>query len=189
MFKPLLGQKIAFLVGNGFNERDLTEAQRALQKEGANVRIVSMDHGLVNSWNENAWGLHFAADQVLSEALAADFSLLVVPGGQRSVEKLKLTAHTRRFLRGFVETGKRVALMGDATDLLIFADLAAGYTLSAPGNLKSAIEAAGAKAVAAPFHEDRNVLSGVCDTPAAAASFAAKIVQFFSEQEHVQEAA
>ena len=55
MSKALLGQKIAVLVANGFQETDMTATQRLLQDTGANVRIVSMDHGLVNSWKDNGW--------------------------------------------------------------------------------------------------------------------------------------
>ena len=97
----LQGAKIAILVANGFNEQDLTSAQRILQGYGAYLRVISMDNGLVNSWNGTGWGLNFAADKMLNEALAADFSMLMVPGGRRSVDKLKLTAHTRRFINGF----------------------------------------------------------------------------------------
>lgn len=43
------------------------------------MRIVSMDQGLVNSWNGQAWGLHYAADATLNSALAADYSILIIP--------------------------------------------------------------------------------------------------------------
>ena len=132
MKKPLLGEKIAVLVANGFSEKDLTLTQKALINAGASIRIVSMDHGLVNSWNDLGWGLNFAADQVLSEALAADYDMLLVPGGQRSVEKLKLTAHTRRFIGGFVGMSKPVVFFEEAADLLAFADRAAGIALCGP---------------------------------------------------------
>lgn len=144
MKKPLLGEKIAVLVANGFSEKDLTLTQKALITAGANMRIVSMDHGLVNSWNEAGWGLNFAADQVLSEALAADYDMLIVPGGQRSIEKLKLTAHTRRFVGGFVSMNKAVALFEEAVDLLAFAEKAEGVSVCGPESLKAELESKGA---------------------------------------------
>lgn len=97
MSKTFVGDKIAILVANGFTEQDLTHTQRALQAQGANTRIIGMDNGLVNSWTGDAWGHHFAADCALNMALAADYDMLIIPGGRRSIEKLKLTAHTRRF--------------------------------------------------------------------------------------------
>jgi protease I len=144
MKKPLLGEKIAVLVANGFSEKDLTFTQKNLVNAGGVLRIVGMDHGLVNSWNDQGWGLNFATDQVLSEALAADFDMLIVPGGQRSIDKLKLTAHTRRFVGGFVGMNKPVAFFEEAVDLLLFAERAQGYTVTGPEKLQAEAEMAGA---------------------------------------------
>ncbi len=118
MNKPLLGEKLAVLVASGFCENDLTAVQRVLQPLGVTMRIISVDNGLVSSWNGDGWGLNFAADSALNSALAADFSMLVVPGGQRSVDKLQLTAHTKRFIGGFIDSGKPVVAVGEALELL-----------------------------------------------------------------------
>lgn len=155
MGKPLYGQKVAILIANGFSEQDMTEAQRKLSEAGANVRIIGMDHGLVNGWNGEAWGHHFAADNVLSSALAADYSVLVIPGGQKSIDKLKLTAHTKRFISGFVDAGKPIAVMGDAIDLLVFVEKVAGRTVGGEVLVKDSAEQAGAS-----WSEDRIVIDG-----------------------------
>ena len=123
MQKPLLGHKVAFLVANGFNETDLIESQKGIQALGADTRIISVDQGLVSSLNDQGWGLNFASDHALNESLAVDYSAIVVPGGKRSIEKLQLTAHTRRFIRGFYESNKPVCVIADAQDLLGFAEI------------------------------------------------------------------
>lgn len=152
MSQSLRGQKIAVLVANGFSEKDLTLMQKEILHSGAQIRIVSMDAGLVNSWDDEAepagWGLNFAADAVLSRALAADYDMLLVPGGERNVEKLQLTAHTRRFIRGFVDAGKAVVFYNNAAQLLPFAECDGEFAL------------AGADA---PVVQSGHVLSGVCD--------------------------
>lgn len=121
MSKSLPGQKIAILVANGFEQTDFTETQRALIAAGAAVKVISPDQGLVNGWEGQGWGHHFPVDQVLSTALGADFDMLVVPGGARSLEKLKTTAHTRRFFNSFINAGKPVAVFGDVVALLDYA--------------------------------------------------------------------
>lgn len=121
MSKSLLGTKIAILVANGFNQQDFTEIQRSLNTAGANVKVISPDQGLVNGWEGQSWGHHFPVDQALGTALGADFDMLVVPGGTRSMEKLKTTAHTKRFLNSFMTSEKPVALVNESTDLLAFA--------------------------------------------------------------------
>lgn len=143
--KPLLGKNVAVLVANGFLEQDVTSVQRHLHPLGATIRMVSMeDHGLAHSWNGTGWGLHFAGDAVLKSALAVDYSMLVVPGGQRSIEKLKLTAHTKRFIGGFISMHKPVAVLGDALSVLTDLDLADGLTVSGPQSLNLNAQKAGA---------------------------------------------
>lgn len=180
MRKPLSGEKIAVLVANGFCEKDLTALQRALQPLGAAMRIISMDHGLVNSWDGEGWGLNFAADASLSAALAADFSMLVIPGGSRSVEKLKLTAHTRRFIGGFIDMGKPVLTFGAALDLLVFTEKLAGRSVTGPDSLRAAAEQAGASWVEAAFAVDRNLMTapGMDEQGERAAAFIAAAADF-----------
>ena len=48
MDQPLAGKTIAILVANGFEEVEMTEAQRALLKTGAILRTISPEQGLVN---------------------------------------------------------------------------------------------------------------------------------------------
>ncbi len=163
MQKPLLGEKIAVLVANGFSEQDLTQAQKILRNAGADLRIVSMDSGLVNSWADSGWGLNFAADATLSEALAVDYTMLLVPGGQRSVEKLKLTAHTRRFINGFLNSRKPAVMFAEAVDLLVFAEKAPEYTVSAAQSVKDSLVQAGAQWNEAASTTDGMLLTGRSD--------------------------
>ncbi len=144
MNNPLKGRRVAVLVANGFLEQDLIMTQKALLNEGADVRVVSMSNGLVNSWSVDLWGLNFAVDTPLNKALAADYDMLVVPGGFRSVEKLVLTAHTRRFINGFVDAGKPVAIFDDALTLLLFTEKVTGVSVSGPETLREKAEEKGA---------------------------------------------
>ncbi|MAE51526.1 MAG: DJ-1/PfpI family protein [Micavibrio sp.] len=160
MSKSFSGDKIAILVANGFTEQDLTHTQRALQAKGANTRIIGMDQGVVNSWTGEAWGHHFAADCALNTALAADFDMLIIPGGRRSVEKLKLTAHTRRFLGGFIDAGKPVALFNDALELLIFSERAEGRVVAGPQDYSKAVKEAGATYCEDSCVVDGNLITG-----------------------------
>jgi protease I len=143
MSKPLHGVKIAILVANGFCEADMTETQRALAEAGANIRIVSPEQGLVNGWTGESWGHHFAVDATLSTALGADYAMVVVPGGQRSHDKLKLTAHTRRFVSSFLMAKKPVVLFDDALNVLLATETAVGRTVNGPEKFKAPVETAG----------------------------------------------
>lgn len=188
MKKTLIGENLAVLVANGFCESDLTQTQKALQPLGANIRIVSMDHGLVNSWNDQGWGLHFAADKVLNAALAADFSMLVVPGGRRGVEKLKLTAHTRRFISGFVDMRKPVAFFGDAVELLGFSERLSGRTVVASPEFAPAVMAAGGAVSTEDCYIDNNIITGGYN-PETLQEYVREVCTFFTSGFAVKEAA
>lgn len=145
MSKPLLGTKIAILIANGFCEQDMTETQRTLAEAKANMRIVSTEQGLVNSWTGQGWGHHFAVDTNISTALGADFDMLIVPGGQRSHDKLKLTAHTRRFVSSFMAARKPVIVFNDALNVMLYTGNVSGHMFNGPESFEPQIIEAGGK--------------------------------------------
>ena len=159
MDKPLLGQKVAVLVANGFSESELISVQKELLKAGANIRIIAMDHGLVNSWNGQGWGLNFAVDQALNEALAVDYDILIVPGGKRSVEKLQLTAHTKRFINGFLNSRKPLVISSESIELLVFSGKGEGLSVCSVGDNDASIAQSGFDIQSAHIVEDGNLLS------------------------------
>lgn len=144
MSKPLSGQKIAILVANGFDEVDMTHAQRALASLGATIKIISTENGLVNSWTGTSWGHHFPTDGHVSTMLAADYDALFVPGGSRSMAKLKDNAHCRRITRGFFDAGKPMMLLGCAVELLAVAERAAGCVVTGDATSEAILVEAGA---------------------------------------------
>lgn len=188
MKKSLLGVKTALLVANGFSEMNMTSAQKALLAVGANVRIVSPENGLVNGWDGQGWGHHFAVDAPLSAALAADYALMVIPGGQRSLDKLNLTAHTKRFISGFMNAGKPVAVMDDAIRLLILTDNMRGRTVSGPASLHDLILQAGGQWSDAPVCADGNLLTGEADSQRGP-SYLAAMIDHFTSQSMTEQAA
>ena len=161
--KPLKGETIAVLVASGFNERDMTESMRALMETGAKITLISPDGGLVQGWNGTGFGHYHAVETPLSGALAADFSMLLVLSGARAMDKLKLSAHTTRFLKSFLMYGNPVALFGDAIQLLSHIGMATGRTVSGPDSLASSMTAAGATWSESSISVSENVLTGRAD--------------------------
>ena len=155
----LTGKAVAILVANGFEEIDMTEPQRAFLGAGATIKLVSPEQGLVNGWHGRAWGHYFPVDIPLSSALAADFDALVVPGGERGVAKLRGNAHVQRFLRGFLDGGKPVALIGAAPLLLIDVERAGGRSLACSEEAQEELAGAGARLGDEAITLDKNLLS------------------------------
>lgn len=141
---PLSGQKIALLVANGFDETDMTHAQRRLNSLGATLKIVSVESGLVNSWVGTGWGHHFPTDGHVSTVLAADYDALYAPGGRRSIDKLKDNAHARRIVRGFFDAHKPMMLLGCAVELLAAAERAKDCVVTGDAVSQDVMTTAGA---------------------------------------------
>lgn len=142
--------KVAVLVANGFDENNFLAAQKILTEMGACVKIISMNQGLVNGWNtnDNGWGHNYAVDTQLNSALGVDYDALVIPGGQRSMEKLKMTAHTRRFISSVMSANKPVAVMDDAIDIMVHTQASEGRDVANDDQ---------------DAKMDKNLLTGKCD--------------------------
>lgn len=144
MDKPLQGKTIAILVANGFEETQMTEAQRALLKVGATLRTISPEQGLVNGWHGTAWGHYFPVDKPVGDVLAADFDMLLLPGGERSVAKLQQSAHTKRIVGHFIDAGKPIAAIDGGVALLALTGRLKNLTVAAPDTAHADLQAAGA---------------------------------------------
>ena len=139
MQKPLAGLNVAILVANGFHEIEMTTFQRALLEAGAAPKIISVESSLAHGWQGKGWGHYHPVDKHLSDALAADYDVLLVPSGHRGHEKLKQTAHTRRFIGGFMMAFKPVLAMGDAVKMMAEIGVIKGMMVSAPEDVRAAI--------------------------------------------------
>lgn len=139
MQKPLAGLNVAILVANGFHEIEMTTFQRALLEAGASPKIISVESSLAHGWQGKGWGHYHPVDKHLSDALAADYDVLLVPSGHRGHEKLKQTAHTRRFIGGFMMAFKPVLAMGDAVKMMAEIGVIKGMMVCAPEETRSAL--------------------------------------------------
>lgn len=158
MQKPLAGKKIAVLVASGFEEIQMTEPQKALLALGATLKLVSPE-GLVNGWHGAAWGHYFPADAQISTMLSADYDMLIVPGGARSLLKLSQNPHTKRIVSAFVDDLKPVALVGEGVEALVIADRAEGVRVTGAAESRAALEQAKAIWVDEPVFLAGNVLT------------------------------
>jgi len=185
MQKPLAGKKIAVLVASGFEEIQMTEPQKALLALGATLKLVGPE-SLVNGWHGDAWGHYFPVDAQISSMLSADYDMLLVPGGARSMIKLAQTPHTKRIVSAFVDDLKPVALLGHGVEVLVFADRAEGMTVSGAPDSRAALEQAKATWSEESLTISGNVLTATGDDMP---TFISEMTNLFLAQELVKDAA
>ena len=182
----LAGKMIAILAANGFDERQMTEIQRALTTAKAKFKTVAPENGVVNGWQNDHWGHYFPVDAPINEALGSDFDFLVIPGGERAIAKLKTNLHTRRIVNHFLEAEKPIAAISAGCALLALSGKAAGLMLAAPAEFHEELKATGAQ-----ISENNLEICGTVLTSDGedSAAWVAATMELFSEAERELEAA
>lgn len=135
---------VAILATNGFEESELSEPKKALEKAGADVEIVSLETGEIKSWNNGDWGKAYKVDKTLNEVTQADYNALVLPGGVINPDILRRDKNAISFIKSFFENHKPVAAICHAPWLLAEADVLQGRNVTSFNSIKTDIINAGA---------------------------------------------
>src|SRR5215217_4678278 len=119
MAKRLDGKRVAILVAAGFEEAEMTEPKKALEEAGAITQIVSPADREVQGWNHDERADSFPVDVPLHHAQSQDYDGLLLPGGVRNPDQLRMDTRAVEFIDGFFATGKPVAAICHAPWTLI----------------------------------------------------------------------
>jgi protease I len=141
----LNGKKIAILATDGFEQVELMEPRKALDKEGASTVVISPKSGEIKGWKFKEWGESIKVDKTLENANPNDYDALVLPGGVMNPDHLRMDPKAVNFVRQFVSTGKPVAAICHAPWTLVEADAVRGKTVTSWPSLKTDLKNAGAK--------------------------------------------
>ena len=141
--RRLSGKKVAIIVANGFQETHMTETQKVLTSEGAASMVISSEVGVVNGWHEGSWGHNFFVDSGLNKVLPSQYDALLIPGGERSLLTLSSNAHAKRIIKGMVDSGKTVGVVGRGAALLVASECIAGRTIAGNEVIKDQVMQAG----------------------------------------------
>ena len=87
------------------------------------------------------------------------YDMLVLPGGVKSLEKLRQEKQVTSFISEFAKTGKVIASTCHGAQLMISAKIVAGKNISAYYSLEDDVNNAGAKYVNEPVVVDGNIVS------------------------------
>jgi protease I len=184
MANRLEGKRIAFLATNGVEQVELTTPLEAALAEGAVVEIVSTKTGTIRAQHSDEKGDAFPVDRTTDQVRVDDYDALVIPGGTKSPDRLRVDANAVEFVRAFVDSGKPVASICHGPWMLVEADRVSGRTLTSWPSLRTDIQNAGGTWVdEIVFVEDGIVTSR---KPADLPAFSAKLVEEVAEGRHTQ---
>ena len=182
MSNKLEGKKVAILATNGFEQSELFEPKKALENEGAQVSIISLESGEIKGWDEKDWGESVKVDMTVDKADASDFDALQLPGGVMNPDKLRMNKDAVNFVKAFFDSGKPVAAICHAPWTLIEADVVNGKTLTSWESLRKDLENAGAKWVDEEVIVDNGLITS--RNPDDLPAFNRKMIEEIAEGEH-----
>ncbi|MDQ3933778.1 MAG: type 1 glutamine amidotransferase [Actinomycetota bacterium] len=176
------GKKIAFLAADGVEQVELTEPRKAVEAEGADTELISLEEGEIQGFEKLDKGDTFEVDRTVKDADASDYDGLVLPGGVHNPDFLRADEDATAFVRAFFEAGKPVGAICHGPWTLIDAGVVDGLKLTSYPSIATDLRNAGAEWVDEEVVVDRGLTTSrrPDDLPA----FNEKIVEEFCEGEH-----
>src|SRR2546423_304586 len=181
------GKKVAFLATHGVEQVELIEPRKAVESQGAETELISLEDGQIQGFEHLDHGDKFDVDRTVKDADASDYDALVLPGGVANPDFLRADKDAVAFTRAFFEAGKPVGAICHGPWTLIDAGVVEGMTVTSWPSLQTDLRNAGANWVDEECVVDKGLTTSrkPDDLPA----FCAKIVEEFCEGEHEELAA
>ncbi|MGQ2914721.1 type 1 glutamine amidotransferase domain-containing protein [Microbacterium aurantiacum] len=179
----LTGKRVAFLATYGYEDSELTSPWEAVTAAGATAVMVAPAAGSITGKN----GHSQSVDTVSSDADAADFDALVLPGGVVNADDLRMDAASVAFSRAFFAQHKPVGAICHAAWTLIEADVVSGRTLTSFASLQTDLRNAGATWVDEEVVVDAGFVTS--RTPDDLPAFNAKVIEEIAEGAHAEQTA
>jgi protease I len=144
---------------DGFEEHELFGPREILIGRGAEVKLASLDTKPIQATVHDDAGRTIRPNLTIGECKPEDYDALVLPGGVRNPDQLRMHADVIELIKAFAKAGKPVAAICHGPWLLIEADLVRGRTVTGWPSIRTDLENAGAEVVDEPAVTDGNIVT------------------------------
>ncbi|MHB1416410.1 MAG: type 1 glutamine amidotransferase domain-containing protein [Chloroflexota bacterium] len=151
----LKGKKVAVLVENLYDEKELWYPTIRLKEEEAEVTLVGPAKG--NTY-ESKHGMPATADVAAADVKGGDFDAVIIPGGY-SPDHMRRTPAMVEFVKDANAKGKVIGAICHAGWMLVSADALRGKKATSFYSIKDDLVAAGAKWVDEEVVRDGNLVT------------------------------
>jgi protease I len=153
---PLSSKRVAILVEEDFEDRELPLLLESLRAAGLAVTLVGAAAG--SEYRGKRREAIVRADISASAARIKDFDIVVVPGGY-APDRIRLRHAMVDLVRDALDTGKPVAAIDHGPQLLITVNALRGRTATCWPSIAIDVKNAGGKYVDRPVVEDGPVIT------------------------------
>jgi protease I len=147
--------RILILATDGFEDSELLEPRRRLIEAGAEVVLASLKKDEIKGDGT----ARITPDATIAEVAEADFDGLILPGGTKNPDALRMHADVVALIRAFADAGKPVAAICHGPWLLIEADLVRGRTVTGWPSIRTDLKNAGGAVVDEEAVTDGNIVT------------------------------
>jgi deglycase len=151
--------RILIVATDGFEEWELFGSRQILQKRGAEVVLASLTLNPIQATVHDDPGRTIRPDLTVDDVVADDFDALILPGGVRNPDHLRIHANVIALIRRFAEQGKPVGAICHGPWLLVEADLLRDRTATGWPSIRTDLRNAGAKVVDDAAVTDGNIVT------------------------------
>lgn len=151
--------KVLIVATDGFEESELFGPRQTLIERGADVRLASPSLSPIQATVHDDPGRTIRPDLTIEQARADDFDALILPGGVRNPDTLRMNQPAIALIRAFADAGKPIAAICHGPWLLVEADLVRGRTATSWPSIRTDLRNAGAKVVDEPAVTDGNIIT------------------------------
>ena len=151
--------RVLIVATDGFEEWELFGPREILQKRGAEVVLASLKRDPIQATVHDDPGKTIRPDMTVDEANADDFDALILPGGVRNPDQLRMHPNVIALIRDFDRQGKPIAAICHGPWLLVEADLLRGRTATSWPSIRTDLRNAGANVVDDAAVTDGNIVT------------------------------
>jgi len=151
--------RVLIVATDGFEEWELFGPRQILQKLDAEVVLASPKPDPIQATVHDDPGKTIRPDMTVDVALADDFDALILPGGLRNPDHLRLNVRVIQLIKDFDAQGKPIGAICHGPWLLVEADLLRGRTATSWPSIRTDLRNAGANVVDEPAVTDGNIVT------------------------------
>lgn len=177
--------RILIMASDGFEEWELFGPREMLMRLGAEVVLASPTLDPIQATVHDDPGKTIRPDLTIDQANADDFDALILPGGVRNPDHLRMNVKAIALIRRFNEQGKPVAAICHGPWLLVEADLLRGRTVTSWPSIRTDLRNAGATVVDEPVVTDGNIVTS--RKPEDVEEFTKAVIDLVEDQPEITE--
>jgi len=177
--------RVLIVATDGFEAWELFGPREILKKRGAEVVLASLKRDPIQATIHDDPGKTIRPDLTIDEANPDDFDALILPGGVRNPDQLRIHGNVIALIRSFAQQGKPVGAICHGPWLLVEAGLVRDRTATSWPSIRTDLRNAGAKVVDEAAVTDGNIVTS--RNPDDVEAFTGALMDLIENQPEVEE--